>query len=545
MCNRRNKPIWQATVLLALVGGLGYTFYLYNLATMDLDASRSEADKYLHQQESLSSQLQVVYEHRARLERSLQKEKADHKNAKLDFSKKQNAFLLNVTRSKHEAMNRFNSLETQYNMLKAQAKELQTDYGRLQQQYSRLSSEHGLVVNEQKRNFQVYKEQKANEILSLTEEVKTLKEQVVSLRIHLKSKSEEMDQYKLSSSTALAASQKYQEKLRMLQEEFATYKEGLKLDVSEKDKRRVDNNMGGDGVSHSIKIRVDEQVKRGHRKQRTHSTTAKISYLQGLNSSQIDKQTKSLSGKVGSMRSLERNLEKQDSHAVGDRKTREVIDSVETAVARDISENEVYSRHDNIPLRDSSEDTLIVPAKNNTENRWSDIIKAAKQSLQSEIQETSELKKVRRDAENVRKEWNEDEQSLGGQKIDSNQNSLPVVQPEIVGDRQDQRRSQYDALSREEINRQVAELRNHREQAAQPQLKVASTLPVQRQDELQQKADNDEEDVGKTKSQQEADPDEEDPDEDKVPEQQFHDRSLKAEAGAAVQNVNDEKPKQV
>ena len=60
------------------------------------------------------------------------------------------------------------------------------------------------------------------------------------------------------------------------------------------------------------------------------------------------------------------------------------------------------------------------------------------------------------------------------------------------------------------------------------------------------KADNDEEDVGETKSQQEEDPDEEDPDEeDKEPEQQFHDRSLKAEAGAAVQNVNDEKPKQV
>lgn len=75
------------------------------------------------------------------------------------------------------------------------------------------------------------------------------------------------------------------------------------------------------------------------------------------------------------MRSLEGNLQQQDSHAVRDRKTREVIDSVKTAVARDISENEVYSRQDNIPLRDSSEDTLIVPARNNTENRWSDIIK--------------------------------------------------------------------------------------------------------------------------------------------------------------------------
>ncbi|KAK2557616.1 Golgi integral membrane protein 4, partial [Acropora cervicornis] len=399
MCNRRNKPIWQATVLLALVGGLGYTFYLYNSATMDLDASRSEADKYLHQRESLSSQLQVVYEHRARLERSLQKEKADHKNVKLDFSKKQNAFLLNVTRSKHEAMNRFNSLETQYNMLKAQAKELQTDYSRLQQQYSRLSSEHGLVVNEQKRNFQVYKEQKANEILSLTgmTGICTLDhpEKFKEIEVCPPPFGEEQQYTNLSSSTALAASQKYQEKLRMLQEEFATYKYMYFLEIT--------------------------------------------------------------------------------------------------------------------------------------------VYQAAKQSLQSEIQETSELKKVRRDAKNVRKEWNEDEQSLGEQKIDSNQNSLPVVQPEIVGDRQDQRRSQYDALSREEINRQVAELRNHREQAAQPQLKVASMLPVQRQDELQQKADNDEEDVGETKSQQEADPDEEDPDEDKVPEQQFHDRSLKAEAGAAVQ----------
>lgn len=54
------------------------------------------------------------------------------------------------------------------------------------------------------------------------------------------------------------------------------------------------------------------------------------------------------------------------------------------------------------------------------------------------------------------------------------------------------------------------------------------------------KADNDEEDVGETQIQQE-----EDPDEDREPEQQFHDRSLKAEAGAVVQNVNDEKTKLV
>ena len=53
------------------------------------------------------------------------------------------------------------------NLFQAQATELETDYSRIQQQYSRLSSEHTQVTNQQRRNFQLYKEQKANEITSL------------------------------------------------------------------------------------------------------------------------------------------------------------------------------------------------------------------------------------------------------------------------------------------------------------------------------------------------------------------------------------------
>ena len=52
-------------------------------------------------------------------------------------------------------------------MPQAQSKELDADYGRLQQTYSRLSAEHTSVTNQQKRNFQLFKEQKANEISSL------------------------------------------------------------------------------------------------------------------------------------------------------------------------------------------------------------------------------------------------------------------------------------------------------------------------------------------------------------------------------------------
>lgn len=48
-----------------------------------------------------------------------------------------------------------------------QNKELDTDYNRLQQQYTRLSSEHSQLNSQLKRNFQLYKEQKTNEIASL------------------------------------------------------------------------------------------------------------------------------------------------------------------------------------------------------------------------------------------------------------------------------------------------------------------------------------------------------------------------------------------
>ena len=57
MCNRRNKTFCHGAILLALVGGLGYSMYLYSNISMDLEISRSETDKYYRQQESLSSQL--------------------------------------------------------------------------------------------------------------------------------------------------------------------------------------------------------------------------------------------------------------------------------------------------------------------------------------------------------------------------------------------------------------------------------------------------------------------------------------------------------
>lgn len=377
--------------------------YLYSNISMDLEISRSETDKYFRQQESLSSQLQVVYEHRARLERSLQKEKTDHKSTKLDSSRKQNDFMLNITRSKHEAMNRFNSLETQYNMLKAQNKELDTDYNRLRQQYTRLSSEHSQLNSELKRNFQLYKEQKTNEIASLDEEIKTLKQQVVQLRTHLKSKADEVEQYKSSSSRALRVSQQHQETLRTLEEKLTFYKEKLKKSQLERDeavkggKQDKGKTAGGrrQGVKSldSNKEGVDDQEEKEKSQQEKElqpgvdrDTSQERYHGQRYVPTTASIVTDSDQGDEGREADENKNKHKQDiyDHGYSDQR-RDSESNREESKRSENSQRENDQRQ--VALRDSSENrglegrdtgVQVVSPKENSTNKWANI-KAAQQ----------------------------------------------------------------------------------------------------------------------------------------------------------------------
>eukprot|EP00795_Rhopilema_esculentum_P007073 gene7073-12712_t len=81
---------------------------------------------------------------------------------------------MNLTRAKHESMNRFNALDTEHKMLQAKHEEINTDYSNLQQQYVRLSEDHQKIVNGQKEDYERLKDTKEKESRSLQERVQTL-----------------------------------------------------------------------------------------------------------------------------------------------------------------------------------------------------------------------------------------------------------------------------------------------------------------------------------------------------------------------------------
>uniref|UniRef100_A0A670JCT4 Golgi integral membrane protein 4 n=1 Tax=Podarcis muralis TaxID=64176 RepID=A0A670JCT4_PODMU len=82
LCTRRQKGLLQTGFCLVAVACLASGAFLYNHLQQKVKSAEALALKYKQQQEVLSAQLQVVYEHRSRLERSLQKERGEHKKTK-------------------------------------------------------------------------------------------------------------------------------------------------------------------------------------------------------------------------------------------------------------------------------------------------------------------------------------------------------------------------------------------------------------------------------------------------------------------------------
>jgi len=98
---------------------VGMAVYVFHGAQLQLDDARKVADKCQQQQESLSAQLQVIFEYKLRLEKSLQQEKADHRKTHEELEKRAD--------SEKEANNKHSALQQQYKLLQSQHEDLSED----------------------------------------------------------------------------------------------------------------------------------------------------------------------------------------------------------------------------------------------------------------------------------------------------------------------------------------------------------------------------------------------------------------------------------
>ncbi|XP_032486129.1 Golgi integral membrane protein 4 isoform X5 [Phocoena sinus] len=182
MCSRKQKRIFQTLLLLTVVFGFLYGAMLYYELQTQLRKAEAVALKYQQHQESLSAQLQVVYEHRSRLEKSLQKERLEHKKAKEDFLVYKLEAQETLNKGRQDSNSRYSALNVQHQMLKSQHEELKKQHSDLEEEHRRQGEDFSRTFNDHKQRYLQLQQEKEQELSKLKESVYNLREENRQLR---------------------------------------------------------------------------------------------------------------------------------------------------------------------------------------------------------------------------------------------------------------------------------------------------------------------------------------------------------------------------
>ncbi|XP_028723019.1 Golgi integral membrane protein 4 isoform X3 [Peromyscus leucopus] len=182
MCSRKQKRIFQTLLLLTVVFGFLYGAMLYLELQTQLRKAEAVALKYQQHQESLSAQLQVVYEHRSRLEKSLQKERLEHKKAKEDFLVYKLEAQETLNKGRQDSNSRYSALNVQHQMLKSQHEELKKQHSDLEEEHRKQGEDFSRTFNDHKQRYLQLQQEKEQELSKLKETVYNLREENKQLR---------------------------------------------------------------------------------------------------------------------------------------------------------------------------------------------------------------------------------------------------------------------------------------------------------------------------------------------------------------------------
>ncbi|XP_044146670.1 Golgi integral membrane protein 4 isoform X3 [Bufo gargarizans] len=182
MCSRRQKRIFQALALLAVAIAFVYGALVNYELQKQLKKSEGLAIKYQQHHESLSAQLQVVYEHRSRLEKSLQKERLELKKAREDHLVYKLEAQETLNKGRQDSNTRYNALSVQHQMLKSQHEDLRRQHGELQSEHQKLGEDLTKTFSDHKEKYLRIQQEKEQEVSKLKESIYNLREENKQLR---------------------------------------------------------------------------------------------------------------------------------------------------------------------------------------------------------------------------------------------------------------------------------------------------------------------------------------------------------------------------
>jgi len=174
MLGSRRTSILNVVVAVVAIILLLYGYVLYSQVSDDLQDALDGQAKCDEMTTSLRGQLKTIYNHVNKVQASLKNEREEHKASKSSFKKEIKICNYNLTRSKHQATNRFNALNTEFQLLKSRYDEMKSQYEMVQVKYARLASDNKRMAKQWDSNYRMLKKDKDSESKVLQERVQEL-----------------------------------------------------------------------------------------------------------------------------------------------------------------------------------------------------------------------------------------------------------------------------------------------------------------------------------------------------------------------------------
>uniref|UniRef100_A0A1B6DB24 Golgi integral membrane protein 4 n=2 Tax=Clastoptera arizonana TaxID=38151 RepID=A0A1B6DB24_9HEMI len=108
--------------------------YVFHGSQQQIEESQKSAAMCLQQQETLTAQLQVIFEYKLRLEKALEKEKADHKTTNEECQSRVQEEKTEREKENMEAQKKYNALEQHHKLLLSQHEDLTEDCSKVRKE---------------------------------------------------------------------------------------------------------------------------------------------------------------------------------------------------------------------------------------------------------------------------------------------------------------------------------------------------------------------------------------------------------------------------
>ncbi|XP_028393632.1 glutamic acid-rich protein-like [Dendronephthya gigantea] len=225
MVLRRHKALWQALLLLVIVGAiLRFSYNYYKETELKLKAANIRHHELMEDRNRMSRDLDGVMESKNNLEFSLRTKVQSFAKIKEEWDNERDKLQNRVNKDKTS----FDALDTEYRTLKAKNEDLQTEYDHMKKGFDRLTNDHKKLNAEHQNNFNELKRKDEKIIAALQNQVEHYQQQTNKLETKVED---------LKGNLA-----KYQTAIAKLQQKLSQTEKGKQEQVPEvKNDHRVSN----------------------------------------------------------------------------------------------------------------------------------------------------------------------------------------------------------------------------------------------------------------------------------------------------------------